>query len=274
VNAESPVEAPRPASPPPAVSPAPPQVTAVEELKFTLNLRDGSHLVCSMVADAKFPVQTDFGKVELPLKLIKMVQFNDDKETTSVLLHNGDRLSGGLELRELAVQTSFGAFSIPTAVVVRCESSSAPPQVDPKTETAAQISTKDAAASILKESDDENGWRNVPEFLRGARIYDQWTRGNAGMIEFDVAQSGVVYLACHFGYEGNSSGGWREQALTEEQFAERGWKRVAEMRAGNGRVFTILRKPCGAGEHFLLRCNKYTPPLVTLLPRADEQASK
>jgi hypothetical protein len=45
------------------------------------------------------------------------------------------------------------------------------------------------------------------------------------------------------------------------------------MRAGNGRIFTVLRKPCAAGEHFLLRCNKYTPPIVMLLPRVDVQAS-
>lgn len=272
-RAETPVAAPRPPAAPVAAQPN--AATANDSgASFTLSLRDGSHLVCTVPADAVLPLQTDLGKVALPLKIVKAIQFNDDKETATAFFQNGDRLSGGLDAKELSVHTSFGVVSIPTAVVARYESISVPALVNPTSETAAQISTKDATAVPLKESDDENGWRNVPEFLKGAVVYDQWARPNAGMMEFDVSQSGIVYLACHFGYEGNSSGGWREQALTQEQFAEKGWKAVGEMRSGNGRIFTILRKPCSAGEHFLLRCNKYTPPIVVLLSQNDSQASR
>ena len=119
---------------------------------------------------------------------------------------------------------------------------------------------------MLKESDDPKGWRSVPDFLKEASIYSQWKRPTAAIADFSIVKSGVVYLACHFGYEGNSSGGWKKRALTQEQFVQRGWKPVAEMRSGNGRIFNVLRKPSGAGEHFSLQCNKYTTPMVILLP--------
>lgn len=235
------------------------------ELKFTLSLRDGSHLVCTVPQATVIPLQTDFGKIEIPLRLVRAIQFNEDQKTSKTMLHNGDQLSGNLDLHGVKVNTSFGSISIPTAVLVRYEASAAPLQVGSESENAAQIATKDAKPVALQESDDKKGWRTVPGFLKGAQIYDQWLRPTNGIMEFKVTQSGIVHLACHFGYEGNSSGGWKENALTKEQFLQKGWKQVAEMRAGSGRIFTILRKPCGAGENFILRCNKYESPTVVLL---------
>ncbi len=239
-------------------------------LDFTLDIRDGSHLVCSGSQDLAIPLTTEFGEVTIPLRLIASMEFFEDHRTAVANLHNRDRLTGALGEEPLKVNTAMGEIAVPTNVIVRLEIKRPEFKPDFSAETAAKIDSSDAAPVALQESDDSEGWRSVPQFLRRAQIYSAAKRPTDGKTSFRVVQDGIVYLACHFGYEGNASGGWKAEALSEADFIRKGWKPVSQMIAGNGRTYTVLRKPCGSGETFNLRCNKYSPPLVILLrPRLN-----
>jgi len=144
-----------------------------------------------------------------------------------------------------------------------------PPELlfhDPKIEADGEQESEAAQIIItakpvaLIQSAVENGWQSVSKPLQGAKIYS----GTNPVARFQIKKSGMVYLACHFGYEGNSSGGWKEQTLSTDQFQQQGWIPVTDLLAGNGRVFLVFRRMCSKGESFQLRCNKYTEPLVIL----------
>lgn len=238
--------------------------------RFTLDLKDGSHLVCRGSKGLSIPVKAEFGEMDIPLSMVRSIQFYDDQRSIKVGFHNEDRLTGVFRAEELEVETLLGKIKIPAHVIVHLETEQPLFRPDPITEIPATIRTKDADPVLLTQTDEEKGWEMVPSFLDGARIYSERLHPNNGTTRFTVVDGGVVYLACDFGYEGNSSGGWKAKALTKNEFERKGWKAVAEMTAGNGRTYTVLRKACGAGQSFELRCNKYSPPLVVLLHHARE----
>jgi hypothetical protein len=129
----------------------------------------------------------------------------------------------------------------------------------------AMISTAEKLA--LSEKDAGGKWARVPEILLGALIYTgDWKRSN-GVADFKVTQSGRIFLALNYDYQGNGSGNWTEDRLLAGQFMARGWAQVrgAEMVAWNNRSFSIFTRVCEQGEHFRLRCNKYEPPYVIVL---------
>jgi len=84
-----------------------------------------------------------------------------------------------------------------------------------------------------------------------------------GRVEFSVTQSGYLYLAVNFGYQGNDSGGWTGERWLKADFEAAGWEFVAGTINGPGtenRDFEICRKLVEAGQNYVLRCNKYEPP--------------
>ena len=92
-----------------------------DDLRISIDLRDGSHLIARLPVDSEVALHTDFGKTKLPLKLVHEIQFHDDQETVKVIFHNGDTLSGVLEIHALNLNTSFGQVSIPPATMRRLE---------------------------------------------------------------------------------------------------------------------------------------------------------
>ena len=67
------------------------------------------------------------------------------------------------------------------------------------------------------------GWKEFPAWMKGAIIYSQSTGAGPGAVaDVRVRRGGIVYVACHYGYEGNASGGWKQERLTEEQMVEQG----------------------------------------------------
>ncbi len=120
----------------------------------------------------------------------------------------------------------------------------------------------------LREGDDNSSWRWIPSFLRGADIHSVGT-GHNGVSNFKVSRSGTLYMAAHYGYEGNSSGGWTKERVTFEELVDQGWTYVVNMKHGNGCVFRIFRREVEAGEHYRIRVNKYSLPcLITLNSQA------
>jgi hypothetical protein len=122
---------------------------------------------------------------------------------------------------------------------------------------------------LLIESESATGWREVPDYLRGSMIHSL-SNGHpgyvdGGVIDFDVTESGLVYLACHWGYEGNDSGDWTDDRLLREDLFAMGWHYFDDMKAQSGRRFRIMYKTVIQGEHFQMRVNKYEPPLLMTL---------
>jgi len=120
------------------------------------------------------------------------------------------------------------------------------------------------STQALREGNDNVSWRWIPSFLRGADIHSVGT-GHQGISNFKVTRSGTLYMAAHYGYEGNASGGWTKERVTFDELVHQGWTYAANMKRGNGRVFRIFQREVQAGEHYQIRVNKYNPPyLITL----------
>ena len=82
-----------------------PNVTLVAELT------DGSRVV-GVPAIEELKLVSLLGKIAVPFKLLAQVSFKTDKETASVFLASGDRLSGVVDLAALDLKTTWGTVNI------------------------------------------------------------------------------------------------------------------------------------------------------------------
>jgi hypothetical protein len=101
------------AAPPPAV----PQTVCTG---LTVDLRDGSRLLGRPLSLEALPLHTTYGKLEIPLIAIKSFQMNDDRESATVHLRNGENWTGTLGLGGLSLRTSIGKLDVPLAEVASC----------------------------------------------------------------------------------------------------------------------------------------------------------
>ncbi|MDP6544573.1 MAG: hypothetical protein QGH60_11315 [Phycisphaerae bacterium] len=137
---------------------------------------------------------------------------------------------------------------------------------------------KDAPARIkLKQpfqpvrlalADDGGNWKHAPADLVGSAIFSGRANSKGGpIVDFEVLVGGMIFIACNYGYEGNSGGGWQKEQWTKQVFTKRGWKHVGQLVRGEGSkkgVREIFAKRVRTGEKYRIRCNKYGPPLVIL----------
>lgn len=80
-------------------------------LRLALALSDGSQI--SGVPDvSSFAIQTTFSKIDIPLKRIKNMKFQEDHKTVSIEFLNGDKLTGVLVSGPIKITTTFGKVSI------------------------------------------------------------------------------------------------------------------------------------------------------------------
>ena len=114
------------------------------QLSLTADLRDGTHIVCKLPLEAEIEVDTDFARVQLPLKLISTVRFEDDLESVKVVFHNGDKLSGVMTTESFRPQTCFGEVSIRPPVIASIKIDKLYPALGPPT--------------ALFDGDSLNGW--------------------------------------------------------------------------------------------------------------------
>ena len=77
-------------------------------------------------------------------------------------------------------------------------------------------------------------------------------------------ESGYLYMAINYSYQGNASGGWTAERWSKQQFKDAGWSPVEgeiEGPSGNDQqVHELVGKHVKKGEVYKLRCNKYMPP--------------
>lgn len=107
-------------------------------------------------------------------------------------------------------------------------------------------------------------WLDVPSGLAGSTIHSVLPAYNVeswGKVQFTVTQSGYLYLALNYDYQG-SDGAWTAERWLKSDFEAAGWTFVpgSIQRGTGGRLFEICRKLVSVGEAYSLRCNKYEPP--------------
>jgi hypothetical protein len=83
-----------------------------------VELRDGSRLF-GQVSLRSLKLRAAFGPVEVPLTLVRNIEFSDDRETARIECANGDRLSGALYLDSIALTGALGRVTIPLIEIVR-----------------------------------------------------------------------------------------------------------------------------------------------------------
>lgn len=94
-----------------------------------------------------------------------------------------------------------------------------------------------------------------------------------GVLQFEVKQSGLVYLVTSTQYEGNRSGGWWEEHLTAQQLAGKGWENLGPCPWNQKE--SLLKRQVIVGESYRIRTNKYGPPrLIVPGPLADKNTDE
>ena len=81
-------------------------------LRLAVDLVDGSHIIGVPGIDS-VPVQTPYAKMDIALDQIVNIKIEDDHETASFELQNGDTLTGVLDLGAMELKTSFGSIRAP-----------------------------------------------------------------------------------------------------------------------------------------------------------------
>jgi hypothetical protein len=91
----------------------PPEPSALKAapLRLAIDLVDGSHII-GVPKIKSVPLQTLYGRMEIPLMQIARIHIQDDHITAAIDLQNGDKLKGELDLNQLELETSFGNVSV------------------------------------------------------------------------------------------------------------------------------------------------------------------
>jgi len=80
-------------------------------LRLELDLVDGSHIIGVPGIEA-VPVQTSYAKMDVPLKQVLAIKVDENHETASLVLRNGDKLTGVISLKPIELATVFGTVAV------------------------------------------------------------------------------------------------------------------------------------------------------------------
>ncbi len=82
------------------------------KLTIALDLSDGSHVI-GIPSFSSVPVRMSYGRMNISLEQILSITFHDDRETATIEMINGDRLTGVVELQKrIKLITIFGKISV------------------------------------------------------------------------------------------------------------------------------------------------------------------
>jgi len=84
-----------------------------------VDLIDGQKISGTLTDASDFPFKTSFGEVKIPLSEIAGIKFayRDDASTT-IILKNGDSITGAADVKSLAVDTEWGGAKINGSSVI------------------------------------------------------------------------------------------------------------------------------------------------------------
>jgi RNA polymerase sigma factor (sigma-70 family) len=94
-----------------------------------VDLNDGSRVVGRSASLKELRLKASFGEVSIPIEQVASLQFKDDQGTAVVRFHNGDQLTGTLDLKalgDLKVMTALGETTVPLKLVTQCKIEAAP----------------------------------------------------------------------------------------------------------------------------------------------------
>jgi hypothetical protein len=87
-------------------------------IQLVLELSDGSRVV-GTPAVHRLKMVADYANLDIPLSLVRTIEFSGTNSIAQLNLQNGDRLSVQLSATEIALKTSFGQAVIPMTQVRR-----------------------------------------------------------------------------------------------------------------------------------------------------------
>jgi hypothetical protein len=109
-----------------------------------------------------------------------------------------------------------------------------------------------------------------PKWLSGSTIHCcVGAEIGHGFVEFEVVESGHLFLAVNFQYQGNPSGqgpnvNWPKERWKKQDFINAGWSfaegSVEGPSSNDQQIHELCGKMVKKGETYKLRCNKYIPP--------------
>ncbi len=82
-----------------------------EQVRLDIDLVDGSRIIGTPTMTS-VPIETPYAKVDVPLGKISTIEIGEDHQTASIVLRNGDNLSGVVSLEPFVLDTLFGSVRI------------------------------------------------------------------------------------------------------------------------------------------------------------------
>lgn len=83
-----------------------------------VHLRDGSTLIGKIGDGEELTMNSQFGEISVPARKIAVLQFAEDPKATSVIMQNGDRLTGELTLNKFKFTADWGAVQIESKFIL------------------------------------------------------------------------------------------------------------------------------------------------------------
>jgi len=97
-----------------------PQVPiTVSPLSANVFLTNGSNLIGTLTSSTDLTMKTSFGDANIPLSEVAGIKMaSEDNAVTTVVLHNGDSVTGATELERIELQTEWGEAVVNAASVI------------------------------------------------------------------------------------------------------------------------------------------------------------
>lgn len=88
-------------------------VVKVRPLSVLVEINASTQIRGTLVDTSELPMRTSFGQAAIPLSEVAGIKFaSEGNATTTVVLHNGDSITGATELDNLLVETEWGKADI------------------------------------------------------------------------------------------------------------------------------------------------------------------
>jgi hypothetical protein len=128
---------------------------------------------------------------------------------------------------------------------------------------------------IMKENalihpDRDHAWVEVPVELDGIQFTKLGI--HAGILNFEVIEPGLVFIAVSTRFPQNSGEGegWEKLAKNDKMLEKDGWRRLRELEGfrttdpANKNSYMVFYRKCEKGESYSIRTEHYTPPVLLM----------
>jgi RNA polymerase sigma factor (sigma-70 family) len=159
-------------------------------VSVAVDLNDGSRVVGKSESLKELLLRASFGEVRIPVEQVASVQFKDDQGTTVVRFHNGDQVTGTLDLKllgDLRVTTTLGETTVPLKLVTLFKLEAAPSQAKVTARASSTGEESDPNAPFLPL--DKAKWWNSGRYAPGWIEADLGAARKLDRITLVVAQT-------------------------------------------------------------------------------------